>query len=83
MTITLAPRDVGEPVGAKIGSQPDPIVVRATRGKAEGDLSPSRILVDDVLHGVFDLLTGRRDALDMPPSTVAQQPKHNRLRKDG
>ncbi len=74
MTITLAPRaDVGEPVGATIGSHPDPVVVRATRGKAEGDLSPSWILVDDVVHGVFDLLTGLLDALDSGATAKTQR----------
>jgi hypothetical protein len=58
MIITLASRDGSESVGATIGSHPDPIVLRVTRGGTEGNLSPSRLLVDYVVHGVFDLFAG-------------------------
>jgi hypothetical protein len=73
MTVTLAPRDVGEPVGAKIGSHPDPIVVRATRGKAEGEKGtyPRR---GYLLTMSFTASLTFSPAC-LTPLTVAQQPK--------
>jgi len=82
MIIPVAPRDVDESVWREgrlsLGSD---CAVGYAGGGTEGGLSPSRLVVDDVLHGVFDLLADLLDALDMPPTTAAQQPKHYRLRK--
>ena len=42
MIIPVAPRDVDESVGAKVGSHPDPIVLLATRGEGQKGAYPRR-----------------------------------------
>ena len=42
MIIPIAPRDVDESVGAKVGSHPDPIVLLATRGEGQKGTYPRR-----------------------------------------
>ncbi|MCU1610352.1 MAG: hypothetical protein JWM45_2268, partial [Pseudonocardiales bacterium] len=77
MIIPVAPRDVDESVGAKVALTRIRLCCWLRGGRDRRGPIPVAASCCDVLHGVFDLLADLLVALDMPPTTAAQQPKHN------